>query len=456
MAWQSTLKVSVSGVRGIVGESLTMPLVSSFATAFGTYVGRGRVIVGRDTRPTGEMIEHAVIAGLLAVGCEPVLVDVAPTPSILLLVSELRAKGGVIVTASHNPNEWNALKFVGPEGLFLDATAANELLGLYNREAAHYVPEPEYRRESRLADPFAPHQRRILANVDAAAIQRGHFKVAVDCCNGAGAPYTPAFLRELGCEVVAIHTVPDGIFPRGAEPVPENLQDLGRAVREHGCVLGFAQDPDGDRLALVDGRGTPLGENLTLVLAVAHVLRRTPGPVVVNLGTSKAVEDVTRAAGGQLYYSKIGEINVTTEMRRRQAVIGGEANGGVIWPRVHPCRDSYAAMALILEMLAQRGEPLDRILEGVPRYATVNLKLPCSGEQAQLVVRALRERYAGERTISLDGLRIDWEDRWVLIRHSNTEPVLRITAEARTREAAERLGQEFLTESRRLAGGQAG
>lgn len=443
----NTLKVSVSGVRGIVGESLTVPLVSGFASAFGSYVGPGRIIVGRDTRPSGAMLEHAVIAGLLAVGCEPILVGITPTPTVLMLVEELRANGGICITASHNPIEWNAMKFVGPDGLFLTGIQGNELLDIYNQETESYVGEGDLRKIYRIDTPFTYHSRRILDLLDLPRLRAARFKVAVDCCNGVGAPFSRPFLESLGCEVVAINDTADGVFNRGPEPVPENLGALGEAVRQHGCALGFAQDPDGDRLAIVDCRGEPIGEAYSVVLAVAHLLdRAAPGDsreVVVNLATSKAVEDVTRAAGGRLTYSKIGEIHVTTAMLARQAIAGGEGNGGVIWPAVHPCRDSFSAMALILEMMAGRGQSLDQILDSIPRYFAYAVKLKCSAENAQRIVRRLRETYADRQPVTLDGIRIDWEDRWVLIRPSNTEPVLRINTEARSPEAAKALADEF-------------
>jgi phosphomannomutase len=442
--WRSTLKVGVSGVRGVVGQSLTVPLVSAFAASFGSYVGRGRVVVGRDTRPTGQMLEHAVSAGLLAVGCEPLVAGVLPTPTLLIQVAEQNARGGIGITASHNPPEWNALKFIGPAGLFFSATEATELVDVYNQEAAEFVPEGEHRRAEKIDDAFAVHERRIHKAVDVAAVRRARLRVAVDCCNGAGAPYTRGFLEALGCEVAALNDSADGIFRRGPEPVPDNLKDLGACVREHGCALGFAQDPDGDRLALVDSRGEPLGENATLVVAVAHVLSSRPGPVVVNLATSKAVEAVARSAGCEVFYSRIGEVNVAQEMLRRSAVVGGEGNGGVMWPAVHLCRDSFSAMALVLEAVAKQGASFDDLVAKLPRYATANRKVESSSEAAQRAVRALRERFADQNPNTLDGIRIDWDDRWVLVRPSNTEPILRVQAEAPDPAAAEALAEEFV------------
>lgn len=439
----SSLKVSVSGVRGVVGETLTVPLVANFARAFGQYVGGGTIIVGRDTRPSGVMYQHAVVAGLLAAGCQPLLAEVAATPTLLLLVQALRAHGGIAITASHNPDEWNALKFIGPRGLFLNHIEANELLDIYHQEWGAGVAEGELRRSKPLPEPFALHQQRIFAQIDVAAIRAAKLRVAADLCGGVGVFYTRAFLEALGCEVVTVHDQVGRGFPREPEPVPEHLGVLGQAVRDHGCAIGFAQDPDGDRLALVDAQGEPIGETYSVVLATAFALARRPGPVVVNLATSKAVADLVIAAGGTVHYSKIGEINVTSEILRLHAVVGGEGSGGVIWPAVHPCRDSFAAMAMILELLATRRQTLAQVLATLPRYHTANLKVPCAAERALAVVRRLRERFAERHPITLDGLRIDWDDRWVLVRASNTEAVLRITAEGRSPAAAHALAEEF-------------
>jgi len=450
MAWQSTLKVSISGVRGIVGDSLSMTLVSQFAEAFGNYVGRGRVVVGRDTRPTGEMLEHAVVAGLLAVGCEPVMLGIAPTPTLLILVNDLKARGGIAITASHNPIEWNALKFVNRHGLFLDQVEATELLDMYHQSQRGFVEEGDLATVTYRADPFTPHRERIYRAVDQAVIRAARLKVVVDCCNGAGAPYAPDFLRGLGCEVIALHDEVRGVFERGPEPVPAHLGALGEAVRRHGAAVGFALDPDADRLALVGPDGQPLGENYTLVLAVAHALSRQPGLVATNISTSKAVEDVTRAAGGTLLYTRIGEINVSGELVRRQGLIGGEGNGGVIWPAVHPCRDSFTAMALVLEMMATRRQGLDAIMATMPHYHSVSLKVACPESEALRVVRELRERYADREPNTLDGIRIDWDDRWVLVRPSNTEPILRIFTEARDPAGAQELADTFQAAVRAL------
>ena len=443
----SSLKVGVSGVRGIVGDSLTPRLAADFAASFGAYVGGGRVVVGRDTRPTGPMFEDAVVAGLLSAGCQPVVLGVVPTPTIQIMVDKLRANGGIAITASHNPESWNALKFIGGSALFLNHNEAAELLDIYNQPDPGCVREEDIRNLRRVNDAFAEHKRRIFDKIDVELVRSAGFAVAVDCCSGAGAPYTARFLEELGCRVHAIFDNVDGRFGRKPEPIPENLSELSETVRKNSCDIGFAQDPDADRVVVVDGSGEPIGEQYSIVLAVEHVLSKTPGPVVVNLATTKAVDDVASRYGAEVFHSKIGEINVTEEMLARNAVIGGEGgSGGVIWPAVHLCRDSFVGMALILEMLAKRRKTLSEVMELIPRYHTANRKVERSTVGAIEAVRSLRGKHADLNPKTLDGVRIDWKDKWVLVRPSNTEPVVRITAEAKTPDAAEALADEFAAE----------
>ena len=450
MKMSTSLKISVSGVRGVVGESLTPSLVAYFAAAFGEYVGGGRVLVGRDTRPTGTMYENAVTAGLLSVGCEPVILGIVPTPTVQIAVLKLRANGGIVISASHNPEEWNALKFINSSGVFLNHNEADELLDIYNQPYTNYVQESEYRSVHTAENSFNIHKAKIFGQIDVELIRKAKLKVAVDCCNGAGAPYAESFLEELGCEVSTVFTGMDCGFERSPEPVAKNLSELGRLVRENKCDVGFAMDPDADRLAIMNGRGEALGEQYSIVLAVAHVLDkiRKHANVVVNLATTKAVEDIALKAGADIFYSKIGEINVTSEMIARKATIGGEGgSGGVIWPAVHPCRDSFTGMAIILEMMAIRSESIETIIKSLPKYSTVNKKVSCPGSRtSQKIIRELRERYILQKPNTIDGIRIDWEDRWVLVRPSNTEPVIRITAEAKTEKTAEALAAKFAME----------
>ncbi len=442
------LKVGVAGVRGVVGASMTPRVAASFAQAFGVFLGRGAVVVGRDTRPSGVMFERAVVAGLQSVGARPLMVGVAPTPSLLMAVPTAGARGGIAITASHNGAEWNAMKFIDRDGLFLSPARADELLDLYHQRDFPLVAEPDLQPERPMEGVVEKHLTRVLNYVDAAAIRRRRFRVAVDACNGAGAPWIEVFLRDgLGCETVVIHGEPTGIFEREPEPLPAHLTALGRAVVEHRCNIGFAQDPDADRLAIVDECGRPIGEDYTLVFAVAQVLSaHSLGPVVVNLTASRAVDEIARAAGCPCIRTRVGEIHVSAAMVHHGAVVGGEHNGGVIVPAIHPCRDSFTGMALVLERMAATEKRVSEMRAEIPGYHVAKIKIPMALSETVAALRRLRKRYVDRHPILLDGIFLDLGESWVHIRRSMTEPVLRITAEALTPEEAEALVERFRTE----------
>lgn len=442
MAGSISLKIGVSGVRGIVGESLTPQLVCQFAAAFGTYTGAGPVVVGSDTRPSREMVKQAVCAGLLSVGCRPVDLGVVPTPTVQHHLLKVGAVGGICVTASHNPIQWNALKFFGPDGIILRQNQAAELTDLYHQGVYPRVPGPETGRIARDETAIERHLATILAAVDVERIRARRLKVAIDCCNGAAWAATPRFLEALGCAVVGLGLEGDQPFPRNPEPVPENLGELCALIRREGADIGFAQDADADRLAVVDQAGEPLGEECTLALAARHVLARTPGPVVANVSTSRMIDDVAAEFGCPVRRTRVGEVNVVEEILRRQAPLGGEGNGGVIVPSLNPCRDSFVAMALILEALAAFDGSIRQLREQIPSYAMLKRALPCGPRDVGPALRRLRRAYATEPLDLLDGVTIRWPDRWVQARPSNTEPIIRVTAEAPTREQAAAMVQE--------------
>lgn len=432
------LKVGVSGVRGVVGVSFTPQLAAGFAQAFGTFVGAGPVLVGRDTRPTGLMIEHAVVAGLQSVGCIPVLAGIVPTPTLLMQTKAMQARGGIAITASHNPADWNALKFIGPDGLFLSETRAEELFDIYHQQDFPLVEETEIRKAQEEKYPTEEHFKRILRYINPAVIRKRKLKVAVDCCNGVGAIYSPFLLGTmLGCDVVPVFDAPSGLFEREPEPLPQHLGALSRAVVENGCDIGFAQDPDGDRLAVVNEKGEAVGEDMTLALAVWQVLEHHDrGTVCINLPTSKVVEAVARKFGCQVVRTRIGEINVAESMIKHDAVIGGENIGGVMVTRIHPCRDSFTGMAIILELLSMNDRPISELIGSLPRFSLVREKIPIRPELTPAIIRRIRHSHDPARVNLLDGVFIDMDHAWVHVRRSNTESVLRITAEAESREAA--------------------
>jgi phosphomannomutase len=436
----ASLKIGISGVRGVVGESLTPQLAAAMAQAFGTTLGGGTVIVGRDSRASGDMIKRAVIAGLLAVGCQPVDIGISATPSIQIYTKEKWAEGAIEVTASHNPREWNGLKFISGEGLFLNGLQVEEFLDIYHQGEFSLVGLDRLRSLRADPDPMRPHLQRLLAYFEAGPISRKKYKVAIDCCNGAGAVLAPQFLEALGCRAEFINAVPNGLFAHNPEPVPENITELCRTVKAVGADVGFAQDADADRLAVVDEKGEPLGEELTLALAAEFVLRRTKGPIVTNLSTTRAIDDIGRKYGVEVFRTKTGEINVVERLLSVPggAALGGEGNGGVILPAVHPCRDSFTAMAAILGLMAATGKTPSALRREVPEYHMIKDKIPGSREQAARLIRQLRKKYQGRATLTLvDGLKIERTDHWLLIRPSNTEPIIRLTVEARTKAEAE-------------------
>ncbi len=446
---RTSLKIGISGVRGIIGESLTPRLCASLAQAFGTYLGGGLVIVGRDSRTSGEMVKGAVLSGLLSVGCRPLDIGISPTPTIMIYTKEARATGAIEITASHNPKEWNGLKFINSDGLFLNAIQVKEFLEIYHQGEFSLVNVDSHKTISSDRDPALPHLKKLFSYLDVETIKKHRFKVVVDCCNGAGAIMSVRFLEALGCQVTAINNVPDGAFAHPPEPLPENITELCRRVISEKADVGFVQDADADRLAVVSENGLPLGEDMTLTIAVQHILARRPGTVVTNLSASRAIDDVAEQYNVPVVRTRIGEINVVEKMCAlgHQVALGGEGNGGVIIPSIHPCRDSFTAMGVVLEAMAGAEKSISRIASETPEYHLVKRKIPGSREQASRLVRLLKKHYEGKAALnSEDGLKIEYPDHWIHIRSSNTEPVIRILVEARTKEQAESALEKFISE----------
>jgi phosphomannomutase len=427
-----SLKISISGVRGVIGESLSPLLLTRFAQAFGTYVGARTIVIGRDPRTSGEMVKQAVIAGLLSSGCRIIDIGMCPVPTIQLLVRHHRAHGGIAITASHNPAEWNALKFIGRSGFFLNTGQARELLDIYHQGQYTRVAGAEMREVEELSGATDLHIQTILEALGPLPPEKKKLRVVLDACNGAGSLVGPKLLEALGAEVVSVNSTPNGLFPRPAEPLAENLGDLCAAVKEHHADVGFAQDMDADRLAIVSEKGVPIGEEYTLVLATLYVLGRNPGPVVANLSTTSALRDVVGRFSSSLFLSKIGEVNVTEEMQKQGAVIGGEGNGGVIYPRINFARDSLVGMALVLHLLAETGQTITELLTSIPRFSMIKEKLACPSDKISAVLRMIRSEFAAYPMDLRDGVKVNLPNGWLLVRGSNTEPIIRVIAEAAT------------------------
>ena len=457
-----TLMISVSGMRGHVGTDLTPELVARHAAALGAWVrlaaagrttgARPAVVLGRDARTSGPMFARAAAAGFMSVGVDVIDVGVVPTPTVQLAVEHHHAGAGLILTASHNPIEWNALKFVGPDGIFLDAEAGARVRALAEEGPPRMGWDGlgEVRQDD---EAVARHLDAVLALpvIDVTAIRRRGFKVAVDCVRGAGSVAILPLLERLGCRVSGINLEPDGRFPRPPEPVPENLGELGRLVGEVGADIGLAVDPDVDRLALVDEKGRAIGEDYTLAFAIRAVLQgrsnaAAPPTVVVNLSTSLVVEDAARAEGARFLRAPVGEANVARAIREAGATIGGEGNGGVMYPALHIGRDAPLGVALILHLLATTRSTVSQLVAGSPTYSIVKAKGPRGPELRPLYDR-LRQRFADAEADERDGLRLAWSDRWLHIRPSGTEPIVRLIAEAPSPAEAEALvaaGRELL------------
>jgi len=438
------LMIGVSGVRGRVDRNFTPRLISTFSQAFGEYIGGGDVVIGKDTRPSGEMCRFALLSGLLYTGCRVIDLGICPTPTVLFMVKTLKASGGVAITASHNPIEWNALKFVGKGGLFLDVEAMKRLLdrvqavsedgraGITPGELCLYPEGIDRHIEAILG----------LDVIDIERVRDRRFRVALDCCNGAGAAMTPRLLDRLGCEVLPLFCELTGDFQRGPEPVAENLGRLSEFVRESRADVGMAHDPDADRLSLVEESGIPLGEEMTLALAVRFVLGKRAGPVATNLSTSMMVDDIARQFGVEVHRTRVGELHVARRLLETGGVIGGEGNGGVILPELHYTRDAPLAVALILQYMAETGLPLSTLASGLKRYAMLKDKIELSDDRP-FDLRAIRDAHPDALVNEEDGLKLMWGGEWVHIRKSGTEPIVRIIVEAEGIDRADELLHRF-------------
>ena len=443
------LMVSVSGVRGRVGDGLTPEIIAQFASGFGAWAleqsraagkEKAAVVVGRDSRVSGQMFHRVVLSALESVGCDVLDVGMAPTPTIQLAVEHNHAAGGLAITASHNPIEWNALKFIGPSGLFLDAAEGAAM----RRIVEGTIPRATWDKlgsTTRISDAVDFHIDEILKLefIDVKGIRARKFKVALDCVRGAGGAFMPRLLEELGCEVTAINLTTDGKFPRAPEPVAENLGELEELVKKSGSEIGFAVDPDVDRLALVSEKGKAIGEDYTLALAAKVVLQHRKGPVVTNLSTSRIVDDIAEEAGRKVVRAPVGEVNVATRMRSEGAPIGGEGNGGVILTEMHLGRDAPLGAAIILQLLLQEKKTVSEIVGSYPRYSIVKDKLDRPKAPLDSVYASMKKAFPKAAPDTQDGLRLTWPDRWVHVRPSGTEPIVRVIAEAPTEAEARQL-----------------
>jgi phosphoglucosamine mutase len=426
------LKIGITGVRGIVGESFTPELVVEFAQAFGTYMDAGRILVCRDTRPSGLMVQAGVNAGLLAAGCEVIDLGICTTPSMQLAVNELGAVGGIAITAGHNPEQWNALKFVRGDGLYLNATQGEELLDIYHQGEFLKTGWEKIRTNIESVDPTPHHLKTLAAAFDVEGIKAKHLTVAVDCCNGACARLIPRWLELLGCEVLALNDDPSAPFPHSPEPKPETMAQLGTVVKAGRADIGFAHDADGERLGIVTEQGEPLSEELTLALAAETRLQRRVGVIVTNVSTSSAVDQIASRYGASVVRTPVGQAYVSEAIVEHQAVLGGEGSGGIAVPEVHPTHDSAAAIGLILERLARDGEVVSDFVGQLPRLTMIKHNIQLEPNRLYSMLQSFRLIVEREQLVYdlTDGIKVTLPDGWVHARVSNTESMIRLIVEA--------------------------
>lgn len=443
-----TLMVSISGIRGIVGNGLDPNTIIKYTSAFAGFIGKGKVVVGRDARITGDMVNQLITGTLLAKGLDVINIGICPTPTVQFTVKELNADGGIAISASHNPNEWNALKLLNSTGQFMTPEENKIMLDNLDEADNNYKRWDEVGKNSFYNEGMQNHVNAVLGMkyVDLEAIRKRKFKVLVDCVNGAGAYVIPQLLNDFGCEVIEMNCEKSGIFPRLPEPLPENLTETFKAVKDSKSDLGIVVDPDVDRLVLIANNGIPFGEENTITQAVKFILSKVKGSVVVNLSTTRGVEDVAKEYGCEVFRSKVGEANVVKRMKEVNAVIGGEGSGGVIYPAIHYGRDALVGIAITLQHLLEFDGTMAQLKDALPNYSICKKKVELLNIDPDDVINRMRDKYNQEIINTDDGLRIDFEDFWVHLRKSNTEPIIRIIAEAKSSKDAKMYAEKFLEE----------
>ena len=460
-----TLIKSISGIRGTIGgemgENLTPIDIVKFTTAYTRFIAsknegkRLRIVVGRDARLSGEMVNDIIEGTLLGCGADVINVGLCTTPGTEMAVITHKADGGIIITASHNPKQWNALKLLNEKGEFLNDKEGKQVLALAEDESFLF-PEIDSIGKVILREDFNPtHIEQVLAMrlVDVEKVKARKFKVVVDAVNSIGGVVIPALLRKLGCEVVELNCEPNGHFAHNPEPIPQNLTEITEVVRREKADLGVVVDPDVDRLALVNEDGTMFGEEYTLVAVADYILSREKGNTVSNLSSSRALSDITVAHGGEYSASAVGEVNVTTKMKEVGAIIGGEGNGGVIYPELHYGRDALVGVALFLTYLAEQGVTMTELRKRYPAYYASKNKIELTPAiDVDKVLREIKERYSTERVNDIDGVKIDFAESLVPLRKSNTEPIIRIYTEAKSEAEADALAEKFIVEIKGICG----
>lgn len=457
----SKIIASVSGVRGIIGDNLTPQSISRFASAFATFCKKKykskKIVVGRDGRLFGEMISDMAISSLLLSGYQVIDIGIVPTPTVQIATEELRAVGGISVTASHNPQMWNGLKFLNPNGTFLDEDQINNLLKIADKDEFYYEKFEKINNVIEDSSWTTKHIKRILDSdfVDVRKIKKRKFKVVVDAVNSSGSVVVPLLLKKLGCEVIELYCDGSGKFPHKPEPLPENLTQLSKAVLLYKADLGISVDPDGDRLVLITEKGEPFGEEYTITTVVRNILKNTKSGkkhVTVNLSTTRAIDDVAGIFGGKVFRSPVGEINVVKEMKKNKSLVGGEGSGGVIIPGIHYGRDALIGIAIVLQEFTDYACKISDYKKELPKYHIVKTIIGISRKPEAILNSIIKKNKNRDCKItSIDGVKLDFKDHWIHLRKSNTEPIIRIVTEARAKKLAVNYQKEFLKEIGRRA-----
>jgi phosphomannomutase len=454
------LIISISGLRGIVGENLTAVIAAEYGSGFGTYLknamaeksGELSVCIGRDSRPSGQMLTLAVAEGLCGVGIDVIDLGIVTTPGVGIMVRELGCAGGVMITASHNPGQYNGIKLLLSNGIAPPKSEAEKIRQCYLDKAFANVGSTDCGRISIDNQTAQRHISRVISVIDKQLIASKRFKVVLDSVNGAGGPITKQMLAELGCEVIAINDEPSGLFAHSPEPTYENLTGLCEAVKSAGAGIGFAQDPDADRLAIVDENGTYIGEEYSLALAAKYIFSKQSGTAAANLSTSRMIDDIGRQAGCEVYRTAVGEANVAEAMVSHNCIIGGEGNGGVIDLRVGPIRDSLVGIGLVLQLMAETGKSISCLVDEIGGYYMSKDKFRAEKDEAEKILKAAKQRFADAKIDMTDGCRFDFADGWLHLRRSNTEPVMRIIVEAKDKTAAQKYINAVLDIRKEIAG----
>ncbi len=446
---------SISGIRATIGDSMTPKEVIEYASAYGKWVKKGTVVIGRDSRVSGRVISMIFASTLQWLGLDVIDIGIVPTPTVQLLTEKFNAQGGIAITASHNPFPWNGIKFIDKTGLFLDADQVKAVLNNKKEADFKFQASGDFGKYEKNRDAIDMHVKNVLniPYLDVDKIRERKFKVVIDAVNGGGSIALPAMLRALGCDVIEVNCEPDGYFPHTPEPLPENLVDLLDAVKRNKADLGLAVDPDADRLAVADELGNYLSEEYTLVMAAETVLSQSKlnnPKVVTNLSTTLAVTNIAEKYGAKCLRTAIGEINVAKKMKEVNALIGGEGNGGIISPCSHLGRDSLVGAAMVLNFLASDEKPLSEKYADFPQYKMSKQKIEIGQNDPEIILEELKKKFSNENCNTVDGLQIKWSDRWVHMRKSNTEPILRVYSEAPSAKEANELAERFMDEIRKL------